>query len=783
MTALITIDSLSEAIAQATRSAKFCVSGCFADIDPGIEVDGLGAVRIPLKRGMAKELVAQCQTAPYGKGTQTLVDTKVRNTFELDPKKFRLSEEWNAAVAAAARVAAGELGLPAERVEARLYKLLVYEKGGFFLMHRDSEKHHGMVASMIFVLRNPFEGGLLVVRHGAASQTLAFEQAAQGKATCYAAFYADCEHEVKRVTRGVRLCLTYNLVLQPKGGKSESGGQPATEIDRLTEAITSWVATRPAKPLVFALEHHYTERGLSLDLLKGADRQLAELVVPAAENADCLVHLAQVSRHLLQYADDGSYGGGYYRGYSRPRRIEIGETYEDDLKGVEWTGANGKKQAWGEMALDPSAIVSSIPLDQWKPTSEQYTGYTGNEGNSLDRWYHRSAIVLWHRDHHFDVVASCGLAVSIPLFEGMMKKLAKTPKKRLEAARSDCVRFARAIVAQWPTSHIGYWRDESKEPSPHDDFPDLLLSLHDRDTIALFLATMAQRDPTRRLEKFIVAACREFGWSAFARELKQLIAKPTSEQQRQDASLRDFEWLSAFCLDKTVDPDRVALANELCPLAVERFCVSRSSQPSIYWQSPWYVRSGLESSLPLLLRALIASGRDEDLSRVIDFVESQPDPFSLDHWQVPTLKEVVPWSRERLGSVPPRLLSWLGAVRDKLQAATAKPPAPPVDWARPADVSCTCAYCAQLNAFLANPANEVGRIPAREDIRHHLTSMIDRHQCDVKYAVERKGSPHSLVLTKTNGSFQRATKRFNEDRRLLEVIDKVGGAIAPRQGQ
>jgi hypothetical protein len=35
----------------------------------------------------------------------------------------------------------------------------VYEKGGFFLPHRDSEKHDRMVASLIVVLPNPFEGG------------------------------------------------------------------------------------------------------------------------------------------------------------------------------------------------------------------------------------------------------------------------------------------------------------------------------------------------------------------------------------------------------------------------------------------------------------------------------------------------------------------------------------------------------------------------------------------------------------------------------------------------
>src|SRR5438309_1640652 len=102
MNASIAARRLSEAIGEATKSSKFYVAGCLPVVDPGIEVDGLGAVKLPLKGAVAKKLVAQCHVAPYGKGTQTLVDRKVRNTLELDPKQFRLAEEWNSAVGAAA---------------------------------------------------------------------------------------------------------------------------------------------------------------------------------------------------------------------------------------------------------------------------------------------------------------------------------------------------------------------------------------------------------------------------------------------------------------------------------------------------------------------------------------------------------------------------------------------------------------------------------------------------------------------------------------------------------
>lgn len=777
-----TVQWLSKAILQATRSAKYCVTGGLPAVDPGIEVYGLGPVKLPLKGTTAKELVACCRAAPYGKGTRTLVNKSVRNTFELDPRGFRLSDAWNAAIAEAMQPIARQLGLPAEQLEARLYKLLVYTKGGFFLAHRDSEKHDRMVASMIVVLPNRFEGGTLVVGHGAAQEKLAFADAARGNTACYAAFYADCEHKVERVTHGTRLCLAYNLVLKPNRVKRSAAAKPVAPTDVLAKSIRSWVESQPASPLVFAMEHHYTQRGLSLDLLKGADRRLADLIVSAAEKVDCLVHLAQVSRHLLQFADDGSFARSYSR-YSRPARgpLEIGETYEDDLIGTQWFDLHGKKQPWSGIAFDSSAIVSSTPIDKWKPTSEEFEGYTGNAGNTLDRWYHRSAIVLWHRQHHFDVVASSGVNEAVPLFRSMVAKLARTPKKRFEEARYDCIRFARAIIGVWPERAPVRRHDAIPDASPDDDFLVLVLLLQDRDTIATLLSKMSRQDQRLSLSEFIVAACREFGCGAFTQELKQLISARPNNWGQQDIPFRDIEWLAAFCCDKTPDADKPALARHLCAQAVERFCEPRPPRP--IYSSRYYRRetSVSETSLPLLLKALMASNSDEHLSRVIQFVQDSPDNFSIDDCQVPCLKSLIPWSKKLLGSVHPRLSSWLACVRDRLESATAKQPSPPTDWARPADVACTCRYCMQLNAFLADPTSETGRIRAREDERLHLIDSMEKNLCDVTHALERKGSPFSLVLTKTTGSFDRAVKRFEANRRLLSALSTVS-CLAENKG-
>jgi hypothetical protein len=360
----------------------------------------------------------------------------------------------------------------------------------------------------------------------------------------------------------------------------------------------------------------------------------------------------------------------------------------------------------------------------------------------------------------------------MPLFCSMANKLAKTPKKRLEAARRDCIQFARAIVTQWPKRSIGYWHHRNVEASPLDDFPKHLLMLHDRDTIAAFLRKLAEQDELLPLKSLVVDVCHEFGWTAFAQELKHLIAARPNERGRQEIPLRDVEWLSAFCCDPSTDSDKSILAGELCEIAVNGFCAPRPQQPTYYSHHRREV-SVAEKSLPLLLQALAASGRDEDLSRVIRFVRELPGEFSMDDCQVPTLKLLIPWSQQRFDSVHPQFKSWLDAVRDQLERATAKKPTPPTDWARPANVDCKCQFCLQLNAFLSNPTNEVGRIAASEHNRGHLIDEIAQHQCDAKHTLERKGIPYSLVLTKTTGSFDRAVKRFEEDRRLLSELPSV----------
>ena len=152
----------------------------------------------------ARKLIKQCSQAPYGKGTETLVDTDVRRVWELDPAKFQLTNpQWDELVSSLTSEVQAGLGLENRKLKAHLYKLLVYEEGGFFLPHRDGEKLDGMVATLVVSLPSVHKGGELIVSHEGQRQKIEFAGAAKGYELSYAAFYADCEHEVRLCARAI----------------------------------------------------------------------------------------------------------------------------------------------------------------------------------------------------------------------------------------------------------------------------------------------------------------------------------------------------------------------------------------------------------------------------------------------------------------------------------------------------------------------------------------------------------------------------------------------------
>lgn len=100
--------------------------------NPCLNIDGVGLIGLPLSERDAK-LIIECSTqAPYGHGTETLVNKDVRDTWEIEPQKITFeNREWELFVQSLVQSVCSALGVQAAQIMPRceLYKLLLYQVG------------------------------------------------------------------------------------------------------------------------------------------------------------------------------------------------------------------------------------------------------------------------------------------------------------------------------------------------------------------------------------------------------------------------------------------------------------------------------------------------------------------------------------------------------------------------------------------------------------------------------------------------------------------------------
>lgn len=107
-------------------------------LNPGLVIEGLRQFSTPLLEHDIQAIIAESHRAPYGKGTETLVNEDVRKTWEIDGSRVKLTHpEWPYTLDGIVRLACDQMGIPQGTVEAQLYKLLVYEVGAMFRPHKD----------------------------------------------------------------------------------------------------------------------------------------------------------------------------------------------------------------------------------------------------------------------------------------------------------------------------------------------------------------------------------------------------------------------------------------------------------------------------------------------------------------------------------------------------------------------------------------------------------------------------------------------------------------------
>ncbi len=154
-------EPLLEVLARARRPGSWYTSGVLETPMPTVEVAGVGMLSFPVPPAQALQLITSAaERAPYGRGDQTLVDESVRKVWQVGAEKVTISGKgWSSAFDDLVWKIGEDLGCDGLAVEAQFYKLLVYEEGGFFVSHRDTEKAGGMFGTLVVSLPSAHAGG------------------------------------------------------------------------------------------------------------------------------------------------------------------------------------------------------------------------------------------------------------------------------------------------------------------------------------------------------------------------------------------------------------------------------------------------------------------------------------------------------------------------------------------------------------------------------------------------------------------------------------------------
>ncbi len=773
---------LESLLSTVKRPGDFYSAGTVETAMPKIVIEGVGTLSFPVPSAQAKAIIAvAAERAPYGRGDKTLVDETVRKVWQIAPEKLTISgKAWAFAFADIVQNVADALGCGDASVEAEFYKVLVYDEGAFFVSHRDSEKTGGMFGTLVVSLPSEHEGGTLIIRHAGREvrHELRCEEPSEVR---YAAFYADCDHEVLPIASGYRVCLIYNLVQRVAKSDKLAAPDHREAVAVIAESLRSW-ASQPQMPAkcVYLLEHQYTEASLAFAALKNGDSALATVLREAAAQADCALHLGLV--HIEESGWAENTGGGYYGRRNRYRddeddeddsEFEIGEVCDSAKYIAQWRTPNDVPADFGSLPLADDELIPVCSLDDEEPDESHFSEATGNEGASFERTYLRAALILWPNARFNDVCLAGGTDAAIARI-GQLASESRDEKRRPSAV-AGIEGMLNSIIDRWHDQHqrsrqlctLLTHLVTANEPRLFEQiFKPIVLPLYDgmqnemlaacakmlggdratplmrqlcihakvrpAQCIDLWLR-LAKRNPLSKVQLSIVAA--------------ELIAQLPQAIQ-QDAPKLEASYFSRY--SGFVDTAK-SYADAVKAAEAEGSIVTAK-------QSVGFLTALRPFGDPLLAEAVSAVIENTTvfpiervLLRAVEMCNAEPE------WQGHT-------QLARL---------WEHAANHYLRRSEAAP-AEPEDWTQDAArISCTCEDCRALAAFALDPGLHSFSFKAVQHRRSHIEDTVAASKLDMSCVTDTRPRPQILLITKTRATYERACRQHRADqsdmRRLLAL--------------
>lgn len=725
-----------------------------------ISHDALGPLKLPLTPAPIKRMITHADPAPFGLREQTLIDRSVRDCWQIEATQLTLADDWlGAELPRILDTIRQKLEFGPGRLDAVPDKLLIYEKGQFFTHHQDSEKCDEMAATLVLVLPSRHTGGALSIEHAGRQHLFRSETRYSTTQVKGCAFYADCYHAVDAVRSGYRVALTFNLLFQPQANQPELSADEKAH-QQLVKLLSRFFSNQDnrkdwmlAEKLVCLLDHQYTERSLAWSKLKGADKRYAGVLRRAAEAMDLEIYLALGDHHQTWDAwDEGEQEWGYRRRYWDEDEGESDGSYvlndliEESVTLRKLRGPDGKTASRSELVAYGHEVCAPAGPEQLEPYETKYEGYTGNAGNTLERWYHRSALVLWPKQHNIRVRFRHDQAALLQELaeQAGAGKAAETESQLEELARHLPHRFEPSVsVLQSLLDIFAHVRNAS-----------LAGTFLERLSLAVFAP---QHFPgfLKLLSNY------GYEWSS------ALLLGWIKGGRSQGVAWQDwFGKLGKFIgsLHRQSDPQCERLIDAVLATFAQLLqqhaagVAQHAGRKSLLELSETYIgwRIGV-------IDAALLGERTDHADAQFQEIEPYPTLYGAEAC-LPLFERYQGSGLEKLDGYRKLFRSRLEGLENVLSAGERRAD----DWSITTQSTCQCADCATLNRFLRESRKISMRWPLSKEKRRHIHGVIDRLDFPVSHHTQRTGRPYSLILKKLPRLFEDDQAHYQRCRELLE---------------
>jgi 2OG-Fe(II) oxygenase superfamily len=786
---------LESELAKVQRPGDFFVRGVFETPMPRVNIDGVGLLSFPIPDSQIRDIVKRADRAPYGRGRETILDTAVRRAWQLAPEQFSITgKSWERCFQQILSTVFDGLGCAGMGITAELYKMLVYEAGGFFLPHRDTEKTEGMFGTLVIVLPSTHRGGELLIRHAGREVTVDLSNGEISELT-FAAFYADCEHQVQTVTEGARVCLTYNLVERSTQNKGTKLNAPLYDAEvGATAALFAEAFETPGTPakLAWLLEHQYSPAGLSFAGLKGRDAALAKVLRRAAAQAKCAVYLGIV--HIEESGSAEPYFDEGYRWRRGNRYYDMDDDVHDETEDADdssefevievcdgsryvdqWMNTDDCPAEFGAVPIEDGEILPAGALDDEKPDKQRLTEATGNEGASFERSYHRAALVLWPRNRFIEVLLEAGPGAALPYFHDRVQDCCTRPVP--DPDRDAVASIAGRIIDAWEAGKNNPYSSGEKEPN-RNAMIALLVQFGNVPLLERFIGGVVTREYDGSENEALLAGARLLG----PEKTLQLFSSLAEKNMRlfPGACVNLLKRMTGGGAGCNREADYMAALRGIGATVVEALPElggHKPAYPDRDWRRAQKATRVDATMLADLLESLAALNAGDLRAAACAACTADVAVFNPEKVIVPALELVHENRREAVSGDAEFRGLWIHAA-EFLLARSEHPPDPPEDWRQQVKISCRCDDCREIQAFALEPGEKTHRFRVNKERRQHLHQQIQHHGLDITHVTERIGSPQTLVCTKTRATYERERRRHQTDLESMAVLLRVMNAAA-----